>query len=191
MPRTDEVKPTRRPTATAPAAAGSSSIERIARLIQKRAQFFVESKETAAVIAKQASNARDELIDLVAQAGQKDDKGNSWFKLSRPIKFTNEAGKAYVYTDLKRERHLSPANPQPIPERAEELLKRKKKWVKKSDQDLIDQMQMDYPFLTFTVEVNVEALSTAGYFGGLLSDAEYNSLLPEQVESFQFKPVEA
>jgi hypothetical protein len=52
-------------------------------------------------------------------------------------------------------------------------------------------MQMDYPFLTFTVEVNVEALSTAGYFGGLLSDAEYNSLLPEQVESFQFKPVEA
>ena len=122
-------------TRSAPSAEGTvSRVQRTRDRLTKRVISFLETKNEAAALTKRTADLRDLLIEQVAAQGEKDEKGNSFLKLPEQITFKDFNGKVFKYKFLKRERHLSPANPLPIPERAEELLKAKKLWIKPAHQ---------------------------------------------------------
>lgn len=151
---------------------------------------FVVLKSEGALIAQRQEDVRIALLDDVEQFGETDDNGNSWFELDEPVFTEAIEGRRIRYTWLKRERHLTPANPLPEPELAEDLLRKRGLWLSRKTETEIQRIQQDNPYVTISVSVDVEALAKA-VLTGAVSDDEYEATLKEQKETFQFRPTDS
>jgi hypothetical protein len=151
-------------------------------------QWLTVSDE-AKVLGERAEELRARLLEQCDARGAKDEKGSSFLNLTTPVEFKDYKGRVKVYTVLKRERHLTPAVPTPDPEKAEELLKRLKLWISKADEKVLTEIGMKNPYITISIDVDPDAVAQA-YFKGLINDDDYDAILLEQKESFQFRPAE-
>lgn len=151
---------------------------------------FLAVKDEAAQLGERQATLRDRLIEEVAARGADDDKGNSWFELPEPVEFVDHKGKKFVYTDLKRERHLSPSKPTPDPDKSEVLLRKHKLWLTPEQEKAVQNLRVSCPYAVVSVEVDVDAVANA-YFKNIITEKEYVSVLRKQVETFQFRPSEA
>lgn len=158
--------------------------------IAKWFQNWLEVRDEGEVLKARQADLRDRLVEVVAERGDEDDKGNAWFDLAEPITFTDWKGKTHQYTTLKRERHLTPAQPQPDPEAAEELLRTKDMWLTEKQLKAIRDIQLACPYAVITVDVDVDAVAAA-WFKDIISEEEYASVLTPQRETFQFRPSES
>ena len=147
-------------------------------------------KDEGSQLTERQGVLRDRILDTVSEVGEEDDKGNVWIDLPTPITFTDHKGKTFVYSVLKKERHLIPANPLPEADLAEDLLREKGLWLTDAQEKKIRDIQTACPYTTITVEVDVDAVAGA-YFKNLISEEEYAALLRPQKESFQFRPSES
>ena len=147
-------------------------------------------KDEVEVLGNRQEELRSRLLAAVEGYGETDEKGNQWLDFPTPIEFTDHDGRTYQYTALKRERHLTPANPTPDPEKVQDLLEKKGLWFSEKQTKQFQDLQLALPFLRLKIEVDVDAVGKA-YFAGLITEAEYEACLREQKESFQFRPVES
>jgi hypothetical protein len=133
---------------------------------------------------------RQRQLAYIESNGEPDEKGNVWFNLPEPIEFEDRKGKVFKYTTLKRQRALRPAVPTPEPDLAIELLKKKKLWLTAKQEDIIKNLHIACPYATVYVDVDVDAVALL-LFKGVITDDEYEALLPEQEEVFSFVPAES
>lgn len=151
---------------------------------------WLVAKDEAAQLGERQQTLRDRLIDEVDIQGERDDKGNTWFTLPEPVEFVDRKGKKFIYTDLKRERHLSPSTPTPDPDKAEALLRKQGLWLTPAQEKAIKDLRIACPYAVITVDVDTDAVATA-YFKDIITEKQYTSTLREQKESFQFRPSES
>lgn len=157
--------------------------------IVRRFEEWRQLRDMSEQTTERIENLRASLMEMVGERGKPDEKGNTFLMFPAPIDFKTWKGAVKRYVGLKSERHMTPANPTPDPELAEELLRKKKLWLKPAQQKVIQDLATACPYARITVEVDPDAVAHA-YFQGLLSEAEYEGCLREQRESFQFRPVE-
>lgn len=138
---------------------------------------------------KRAGELKDKLKGIIEKRGAEDERGSQILPLSEPITFKTFDGKTKIYTALKRERHVTPAEPLPDPGKAVALLKRLKLWMSKDDEKLIKEIVLANRFVTITVEVDPDAVAKA-YFEGLIDEDDYDAVLEEQRESWHFIPLQ-
>lgn len=146
-------------------------------------------RDEAEQLKNRTEELRTRLLEAVDQIGEEDDRGNVYLELTSPVEFCDSKGRVFQYTTLKRERHLRPANPLPDPELTEDLLRELKLWLKPDQEKAIEAIQIANPYVTITVEVDPDAVAQA-YFKGVITEEQYDSLLQEQTESFQFRIAE-
>lgn len=151
---------------------------------------FLEVKDEVVFLGERQGDLRDRLIDEVALQGEPDDKGHSWYELPEPVEFTDHLGKKFVFTALKRERHLSPASPTPDPAKAKALLKKENLWLTEAQEKQIKNLRIACPYAVITVDVDGDAVANA-YFKDIITEKQYDSVLRDQEESFQFRPCES
>lgn len=151
---------------------------------------WLEVKDENEILTDRQGTLRDRIVDAVQADGEVDENGNVWYQLPSPISFTNHKGETKVFSSLKAERHLRPAQPLPQPDLAEGLLRKEGLWLSDAQEKAIRQIQATCPYATITVDVDVDALAGA-YFKGLVTEADYEATLTEQKESFQFRPAGA
>ena len=147
-------------------------------------------RDEGTVLGERQDDLRNRILGGIELTGEEDEKGNYWVDLPQPVEFVDHTGKKFIYTVLKRERHLRPANPTPDPESAEQLLRDKGLWLAEKDEKGIRNLQAQCPYVTISVTVDVDAVASA-YFKGVISEEEYEQILVEQKESFQFRPSES
>jgi hypothetical protein len=133
---------------------------------------------------------RKRILTGVEEFGEEDDNGNHWIYLPEPISFTDWNGKTFRYAALKRERHLTPANPVPVDDKAEVLLRKKGLWLTAAQEKVLTDIQTANPFVNISIELNRDEF-TRGLFLKRYTDAEYERTLCEQKPSFQFRPSES
>ena len=146
-------------------------------------------KRQAAQVGERQSELRGRLLDLVTELGEEDDRGNVVFELPKVVDATDEKGRTHLWRAIKRERHLTPANPLPDAEKAIALLRSKDLWISEKDLTALTRIEDRNRFVKVHVEVDVDAVAEA-YFRNQISEAEYESILEEQRESWQLRPVE-
>jgi hypothetical protein len=139
------------------------------------------------LIKGRVDELRKGLLDDILETGEKDEKGHVWVDLPAPIEFTDAKGRTVTYTSLKRERRVSPANPTPDADLAEDLLREKGLWLTAKQEKAIKDLQVVLKFARISVEVDTDAVAAA-YFQDLLSEEEYEGILIEQKETFAFQP---
>ncbi len=132
---------------------------------------------------------RLKLLDRVLKSGHKDDNGHYWIDLDEPIEFTDFKGKTKIFSRLKNQLSLVPARPQPDPDLAEALLKKKGLWITPEQEKLIRRLRSTLSLFDITVELNPDRFSDL-VFTKEISDKEYESTLQEQTEKVSFIPVE-
>lgn len=150
---------------------------------------WLEVKDEGVVLGERQTELRDRLIEAVDQYGQPDDRGNVFYDLPDKIEFKDHEGKVKIFASLKRERHLRPANPTPDPEKTEAFLRKQELWLTEEQEKGLRDLQLANQFVSISVEVDVDAVAQA-YFKGIINERQYDALLTEQVESFQFRPAE-
>lgn len=142
-------------------------------------------------VASEQEKLRLRLIDDTERYGHKDADGHSWLALTEAIEFKDSlTGKVHVYTQLKRERHLTPKTPMPDPDKSIMLLKRLKLWIKKTDVQLLTEIGMRNPYIKISIDVDPDAVASA-YYKGLINEHDYDAILQEQKETWQFRPQES
>jgi hypothetical protein len=151
---------------------------------------WLSARDTAATFGDKQDELRVDILDAVTQFGDEDDKGNIWYQLPKPVEFTDRDGKKFVYTVLKRERHLTPREPLPDAEKSQALLEKKNLWLSEAQQKQIAAIQMACPYAVVSVQVDADAVAGA-YFKDIITEAEYDSILGDQRETFQFRPAES
>jgi hypothetical protein len=140
--------------------------------------------------AERAAELKDRLKDAVGELGDTDEKQNVWLDLAEPVEFKDHKGKVFVYTTLKRERRMTPAQPTPDPEKAEDLLREKKLWLTAAQEKVIRDLQTALPNVTISVDVDIDAVA-ALYFKNVITEKEYDAILVQQKETFAFIPSES
>lgn len=151
---------------------------------------WLEVGDQAEQLTERKGDLRERILDAVEEIGEPDDKGNVWLELPQVVGFENRKNKVFKYTLLKRERHLLPANPQPIPDLAEALLRKKKLWLTEKQEKAIRDLQLACPYIRISVDVDLDTFAGL-VFKDAITDAEYDATLQEQKESFQFRPAES
>jgi hypothetical protein len=151
---------------------------------------WLVTKDEAEQLSERQGDLRVRLLDTITENGFEDDKGNWWFDLDEPVQFADRKGKVFKFTSLKRERHLSPAQPTPDPDKAESLLRKKNLWLTSAQEKLIKDLQLQCPYAVVNVSVDLDAVASLE-FKGIISEKEYDATLREQKESFQFRPTES
>jgi hypothetical protein len=151
---------------------------------------FLGCKDQVSLIEKEQAELRLKQLDVVEKYGEEDEKGNIFLDLETPVEYVNNAGKKYIYTSLKKERHLTPAVPTPDATKAEALLKKKGLWLDKNQVKVLQDLQLSCPFVTLTITIDPDALQKA-LFTDTITSKEYESTLREQNETFQFRPCES
>lgn len=146
-------------------------------------------KDQTEFTGKEQKTFRDKIVDAVLKYGEKDDKGSFWYTLPHPVEFPDWEGKVHIYKKVKAERHLTPAQPTPDPELALELLQKKNLWLTAKELKEIQELQVRCPYAVISVDIDADAVAQAWYRDELTTK-EYESVLSEQVESFQLKPQE-
>lgn len=134
------------------------------------------------------------LVSIIKSQGVKDDEGHYWLDLPEPVEFEDhpvgtKPGKVHVYTTLKLERHLTPSKRTPDHKKAEVLLKKKKLWLTKAQLETLAAIQDACPAVTISFDLDPEYVAKL-VFADRITDDEYESVLVEQKESYQFRPSE-
>jgi hypothetical protein len=173
---------TRRPVTKRPAGTAGTIVDTFK-------QWF-KLKDTKEQIDERQKVLRDRQLEFVKKHGQKDEKGNYWYDLPEVESFKDHKGKVLRFTTLKAERHLKPAIPQPDPDKSIELLQEKGLWLTEEQLNTVRDLQIQCPYVTIFVEVDVEQVALLA-FKDIITDEEYESLLVEQTEEYQFRPAEA
>lgn len=150
---------------------------------------WLNVRDEGAVLKERQEMLRDEILTSVQSNGEPDDKGNVWIDLPEPVSFKDHKGKVFKYSHLKSELHMIPAVPTPDPDKAEDLLKKKKLWLTKEQQKTIQDLQIACPFVKLSIDVDLNAFAHL-LFIEKITDAEYESTLIEQKPSYQFRPSE-
>ena len=148
-----------------------------------------ELKDQAEVVADRQGDFRDDLVEAVQQFGAKDGEGHYFYELPSPVEFPDHNGRTFKYVTLKAERHLTPSQPTPDPEKAEALLKSKGLWISPQDQKILRDLRTRNPVVSIEVEIDPDAVAKLWYQDEL-TDAEYEGTLREQKETYQFRPQE-
>ena len=131
---------------------------------------------------------RDDMREALQSLGAQDDTGSFFWQFRAPEVVT-EGRKTHVYTGLKCERRLVPANPTPDPELAEDLLRDKGLWMSPEQEKMLEALRISCPNVTFVVEPDVDAVS-ALYLKKTISEEEYEATLVDQQEQWAFVPQE-
>jgi hypothetical protein len=179
------VTPTRRTGAKR-----SAATEAPLALIVRDFKHWLGVKDEAATLGERQTEMRDRLINSIKENGVEDDKGNLWLDLPEPVEFKDRKGKIFQYASLKRQRSMVPANPGPDPERTEVYLRKRGLWLKPEQEEMLDQIQIQCPYVTITVTVDTDAVAGA-YFKGVIPPKMFDKLLVEQREQFSFIPSES
>lgn len=145
-------------------------------------------KDEAAQLTTRQTELRDSLLGIVAERGESDENGSAFIDLPEPIEFLDFKGNTVVYGGIKRERYVTPAQPTPDPELAEDLLRERKLWLTKAQEKVIRDLNIALPYVSITVEVDVDAIA-GGYFQDVFTEDEYADILVPQKENFRFVPV--
>jgi len=170
---------------TVPAkAAKRSPVSQVSRWFK---QWLTVSDE-ADLLEDRGAELKKRLLDTLVEHGEQDEKGSSFLEFTDPIEFTSHDGTTKIFTALKRERFVTPANPLPDPAKAEVLLRQLHLWPKPADEKVIKEFGIRNPYVKVTVTPDVDALAQA-YFKGLISEEDYDACLVEQREGFRFRPV--
>lgn len=151
---------------------------------------YLPTNDQAVQIKARAEDLKGRMKDALATLGDEDEKGSRWLDLPEAVEFTDHKGKTFVYTVLKRERRITPAQPTPDPEKAEQLLRAKKLWLTAAQEKIIRDLQIALPNVTISVDVDIDAVAGL-YYKDVISEDEYDALLVEQKESFAFIPSES
>jgi len=138
----------------------------------------------------QQNKWRDQLKDWIKDNGEEDDKGSFWVTLPEIVTYENPAGKVFKYALLKAQRSLSPAVPQPDPDKAEALLRKKKLWLTEAQENELRALAVRYPQLSINWDIDLDYV-TSLVFKKVISDKEYEATLVEQTENFSFVPAES
>ena len=145
-------------------------------------------KGQADLISKRQTKLRDEMKDSLMTFGEPSGDGHYVWTFRTPVVY--EEGRAtHVYTGLKLERRLVPANPTPDPELAEDLLREKGLWMSAEQEKMLEALRISCPNVIFTAEPDVDAVS-ALYLKKVITEKEYESTLVEQKEQWAFVPQE-
>ena len=161
-----------------------------ASAVSRAFRQWLQIRDDGNVLSDRQGALRDRLVDSVREIGDSDEKGNIFVDLPSPVSFTDHKGKTFVYTTLKAERHLSPAQPTPDPDLAEELLREKGLWLTEDQEAAIQALRLLCPYAVIDVTVDTEAV-TGAYFKGAITEGEFDGILREQKETFQFRPSES
>jgi hypothetical protein len=127
---------------------------------------------------------RKRLLEIVEAKHETDDRGSQYRDLAETVEFDG-----ITYKSLKRERHLTPSEPTPDSELAEELLRKRGLWLTEAQEKQLARIQAANPYVSVSVEIDGKAV-TNGYFHNVFSEAEYTDVLIPQKESWQFRPCE-
>ena len=157
----------------------------------RRFKEWLTTRDEKDLLAERTEVLRDRIKDDIVDNAQSytDEKGNVWYDLPGPVQFKDRKGKVFKYVALKRERRLIPAAPQPIPEKAIEVLKKKKLWLKPAQEKALQELQLACPFAIISVDLDPNAFAAA-VFKSQITAAQYESTLQEQREQPAFVPVE-
>jgi hypothetical protein len=147
-------------------------------------------KDEKEATAGRQETARLSLLEYVQEHGEEDDKGNRWYDLSEPMSYTDHNGKVFVYVGLKAERHLTPSKPEPDPDLAEEWLRKHKRWLTSVQEKALNDLRLQLRYARITVEVDLDAFASL-YWDKTIAEKDYDAMLEEQTETFQFKPIES
>lgn len=150
---------------------------------------WLQIRDEAENLSDRQETLRQRILKWLAEKGEEDDKGSSYYELPQPLKFTDRFGKVFLYKRLKRERHLTPADPPPDPELAEALLRKKKLWLTPAQEKQIRELQLALPYARLSLAVDPDAVAIL-FFKDIITEKEYEGILKKQTESFQFKPSE-
>lgn len=167
--------PTRRPTAR-------SKAERAVTLFRQ----WLMVRDEAELLEERQGELRERLLSIVEAAGKPDDKGHQLLELSEPVRFKSHDGSTKTYRVLKREKHTTPAQPTPDRAKAVKLLKELRLWITPKHEKLLQEIGLSNPYVKITVDVDPDAVAQA-YFKGLISEDQYDAILQEQKESWQFR----
>lgn len=148
---------------------------------------WLSAKDTAASFTEQQGELRDDILDAVITWGEEDDAGHVFYDLPKPVEFTDRKGETKVYTVLKREKHLTPAQPTPDPEKALDLLKDKGLWLTAKELKVIRDLEVRCPYAVISVDIDPDAVARA-YYADELTEDEYDGILVEQKSTYQFRP---
>jgi hypothetical protein len=149
---------------------------------------WLSAKDTAETFKEGQENLRVKVLDAVQEWGEEDADGHIFYDLPKPVEFTDRNGEVKIYTTLKRERHLTPAQPLPDAEKALALLKEKGLWLTEKELKVIQDLETRCPYAVISVDIDPDAVATA-YYRDQLTEAEYEGILAEQRETFQFRQV--
>lgn len=158
------------------------------RSVTRHFEEWLAHRREAATLDRRIDELRSYLLEACEEFGEVDDKGSQWLTLPTPV-IWNDGDQAYAYTALKRQRRITPAVPQPDPKKAEKLLRKKGLWLSPRQEEAIQQIRKTCPFVRLDVLVDSDALGKA-VFQNLISDAEYESTLLPQKESWSLLPTE-
>jgi hypothetical protein len=147
---------------------------------------FLQAQDEVEVLEKRSKDLRDRILQVVETSGYEDDKGSRFLDLTQPVEFKDHEGNVTVFKVLKKERHLSPASPLPEPAKAEALLRTLKLWIKPAQEKTIKEIALANPYIKVSITVDPDAVAQA-YFKGLITEEDYDAILVEQRESFQFR----
>lgn len=147
-------------------------------------------KDQGTQLTSRQETLRDRMKDFIKEHGEKDEKGNFWVSLPEPMTFTDYTGKVFKYAFLKAQRALVPAVPQPNPEKAEALLRKKKLWLTPDEEKVLNTLARKYRYLNINVNILADGV-TGLVFTDDITDKEYESILGTQDERFSFIPAES
>lgn len=150
---------------------------------------WLQTKDEAVQLGERQATLRDRLLGQIDEQGFDDEKGNRWIELPQPVEFTDHKGKTFLYSLLKKQRSLTPANPTPDPEKAQALLEELDLWLSEKQQKLVRDLQIQCPYAVVSLDVDVDAVAGA-YFKGIISEEQYEAILRPQRETFSFIPAE-
>jgi hypothetical protein len=148
---------------------------------------WLATKDRGAVLDKRQEELRGWLVAEVEKRGEPDEKGHIWLPLPEVITFKDHEGEVTRYSVLKRERHLTPAEPKPDPKKTLVYLQKHGMWLTPEQEAMLAQLQMALPWVKIKVEVDSNAIAQL-YYSNRMTERVYSSLLVEQKESFQFRP---
>lgn len=132
---------------------------------------------------------RLELLAEVARRGKKSAEGHVFFELAEPIEFKDRKGKVKIFSSLKRQFALRPANPVPDLDLAEDLLREKDLWLSEKDEENFRKLRARFPLFKIDVSLDIDAYADL-VFKRKITDAEYEATLAPQQEVYSFIPVE-
>ena len=162
---------------------------------QKAFKEWRALKGEAGVIETRQNGLRDDMRDNIRDFGEEDPETGSFFYTFKiPYEYIEPAkpGKKpihHLYTGLKAERRLIPADPTPDPAKAEELLRRKGLWMTEEQERHLAALKISCPNVVFSVSLDTEAVAIL-YIQRRITEKEYKSVLIEQKVQWAFVPQE-